>query len=181
MKKITNDYILDTIYDLADEKDMRIDDFMEELCEHYGSGEKSLEGLPEEIASELRNARASKKEKRRNDREEADRKKADEDIKLFRKIFPDADADSIPENVWKDVSDGIPLPYAYALFVASENELSEYAENINEKNSGYGAKIGNDGNTEPVYTKEQVEKMSGNDVKKNYKGILRAMKSWKFS
>jgi hypothetical protein len=36
------------------------------------------------------------------------------------------------------------------------------------------------GNTEPSFTKEQVERMSGGDVRKNYKSILKAMKSWKF-
>ena len=179
--KIDNDYILDTVYDLADEMNMRIDDFKEELCDRFGRGYKDFDGLPEEIAEELKNARDYKKEKRANDRKEAEKEKTDEDIKLFRSIFPDADADSIPDRVWEDVADGIPLPYAYALFVASEQELTGYAENVNEKNSESGAGIGNDGNTEPAYTREQVEKMSGTDVKKNYKGILKAMKNWKFS
>lgn len=181
MKRINNEEILDRIYDLADARGMRIDDFIYELEEEYGETLPSLEGLPEEIAKELDGARESRKEQRRQSRIEKSNAEAAEEIKKFRELFPDVAADSIPESVWEEVQQGIPLSHAYALYRIGEDSLSRYAEDINSKNSRRGAVAYSDGATEPVFTKELVEKMSGKDVKNNYKSILKAMKNWKFN
>jgi len=61
-KTLSNDQILDAIYDLADESGMKIDDFILKLqADAEASGGKSREGLPEEIISELEEARMLKK------------------------------------------------------------------------------------------------------------------------
>ena len=65
MKRINNEEILDKIYDLADAQGLRIDEFMVRLEEDFGEALPSLDGIPEEIASELIDARESKKELRR--------------------------------------------------------------------------------------------------------------------
>ena len=61
----------------------------------------------------------------------------------------------------------------------AENNINNIAENVNSKNSQMGAKAVSDGATEPVFSKESVEKMSDKDVKRNYKNILHSMKNWK--
>lgn len=180
MKTINNDFVLDTVYDLADEAGMKINDFLELLTEQFGPSEPSLDGIPEDIAAELEQARLDKKEKRKADRRSKEAEKVSAEIKRFRELFPEVEPESIPQEVWDEVAQGVSLPHAYALMAVTENLLDSYATNVNKRNSDSGAVLANDGETEPVYTREAVEKMSGSDVKKNYKGILKAMKNWKF-
>jgi hypothetical protein len=55
-----------------------------------------------------------------------------------------------------------------------------HAQQVNLDNSQRSAAATGDGSTEPSFTREEVEKMSRGDVKKNYKNILRSMSKWKF-
>ena len=179
MKKINNEQILDRIYDLADAKGMKINDFMTMLEEDYGDIIPDTEGLPQEIADELNAARESKKEMRKQARIQKSEQEAADDIKKFRELFPDVSAEDIPESVWEEVSKGESLVSAYALYKITEENLTRHAQDVNGRNARMGAKAVSDGSTEPVFTKEAVEKMSGKDVKKNYKNILQSMKNWK--
>ncbi len=181
MKKINNEQILDTIYDLASAQGMRIDQFLEHIEDTFGDPMPDTEGIPEEIALELQNARNSKKEIRRKDRLEKNRKETAEDIKRFREIFPDVAAEDIPEEVWADVAQGTSLAHAYALYCMNRDMLDRYAQDVNTRNSKRGAFADSKGSTEPVFTKEQVERMSNKDIKSNYKGIIKAMKNWRFN
>ena len=90
------------------------------------------------------------------------------EIKRFRELFPDVSADTIPDEVWDDVQSGATLSHAYALYLASTNALARYADDVNKRNSSVGAYASSEGSTEPVFTKEQVEKMSNKDIKNNY-------------
>lgn len=179
MKRIDNEQILDRIYDLADAAGLRIDDFMIKLEEDYGEKLPSLEGLPEDVISELNSARESKKEMRKQSRMQKSRQEASEEIKKFREIFPEVSPEDIPDSVWAEVEKGIPLTHAYALYTVTDDSMKRRAEEVNGRNSRTGIKANSDGSTEPVFTKERVERMSGKDVKNNYKSILRAMKNWK--
>ena len=180
MTKISNESILDTIYDLADANEMRVDRFIELIEEEFGAAPIDTSGLPEEVVTELENARLSTKEHKKQLRAQKDGEKMANDIKRFRESFPDVSAEDIPETVWDEVANGIPLAHAYALFEATENRINARAESVNARN-GAIASLGVVGNaTEPSFTKEQVEKMSGKDVRSNYKSILKAMKSWRF-
>lgn len=179
MKKINNEQILDRIYDLADAKGMKINDFMSMLEEDYGEKMPDTEGLPQEIADELNKARENKKAMRKQARMQKSEQEAAEDIKKFRELFPDVTAEDIPEEIWEAVANGESLVNAYALYKITEENLNRHAEDVNGRNALMGAKAASDGSTEPVFTKEAVEKMSDRDVKKNYKGILKSMKNWK--
>lgn len=181
MKTINNEQILDIIYDLADGAGMRIDAFLEKVEEVFGEPMPDLNGIPEDIAQELYAARESKKETRRQNRARKGQEEMAAEIKKFRALFPDAVPDEIPDEVWEDVANGASLCHAYALYRTQQDSLNRYAQGINSRNSDISAAAGSDGATEPVFTKEQVEKMSGKDVKSNYKNILRAMKNWRFN
>lgn len=179
MKRIDNEKILDMIYDLADGAGMRIDEFMEQVEKQFGTEEAIPEGIPESLAEEIMQAREDKKRRRAEEKQiEADAE-AENDVKKFRELFPGVSAEDIPDEVWEDAAKGISLPYAYALYKVMNDELAGYAESVNRKNSEKGARAYSDGSTEQAFTKEQVEKMSGKDVRKNYKGIINAMKSWR--
>ena len=181
MKRINNEQILDIIYDLADGAGLRIDEFLERVEEEFGEQPISTDGLPTEIVNELAEARETKKQQRRNARLQKSNEEMGAEIKRFRELFPDVSADTIPDEVWDDVQSGATLSHAYALYLASTNALARYADDVNKRNSSVGAYASSEGSTEPVFTKEQVEKMSNKDIKNNYKGILRAMKNWKYN
>ena len=181
MKRLNNEQILDIIYDLADANGMKITDFLAKVEEQFGEKQGSLEGLPQEIADELKAAREDKKALRKDIRQKQNKEEIMAEIKRFRELFPDVSPDDIPEEVWEDVSNGASLTHAYALFELSNANLNAHAKNVNELNSRRGAAAASDGSTEPSFTKEQVERMSGKDIKSNYKNILKAMKNWKFN
>lgn len=181
MKRINNEQILDTIYDLADSAGLRVDQFLERVEEEFGEQPINVDALPEEVVNELNEARAAKKQQRIDARKQKDADAVNAEIKRFRELFPDVSADSIPDAVWEDVQNGATLAHAYALYLLENETLDRYAESVNERNGKAGAKAVGDGATEPAFTKEQVERMSGKDIKNNYKGILKAMKNWKFN
>ncbi len=180
MKKIDNEAILDVIYDLADANGMRIDRFLELIEEEFGAQPIDTDGLPEEVITELENARLSAKEHKKQLREKRDNEEMAKDITRFREIFTDVTAESIPDTVWEEVANGISLAHAYALYEASDKRLNARAEGINARNGNISAMSVQGGATEPAFTKEQVEKMSGRDIRNNYKSILKAMKNWRF-
>ena len=171
MKKINNEQILDIIYDLADMNGVRIDEFIDRIEEEFGEQLPDLDGLPEEIAEELKSARASKKEMRKQSRLKRSESETEADIKAFRELFPEVNSEDIPEEVWEDVANGNSLAHAYSLYLVKNDFLKKHAEDINKRNSQKGATVASDGSTEPVFTKEQVEKMSGKDVKSNFKAL----------
>lgn len=180
LNRINNDFILDTIYDLADSNDMRIDRFLELVEEEFGAAPINTEGLPEEVVTELQNARLVEKQHKKQLRDKKTNEEMSKDVSRFREIFTDVSADSIPDTVWDDVANGVPLTYAYALYEAESNRINARAESVNARNGNIDAFAVQNGASEPVFTKEQVEKMSGRDVRTNYKSILKAMKNWRF-
>jgi hypothetical protein len=180
LKTINNEQILDTIYDLADMAGLRIDEFLFRIEEEFGEQPINLDGLPESVVNELTAARELKKESRKQNRLKRDEDEIALQIEKFKEIFPEVLPEEIPESVWTEVSNGIPLAHAFALHNVVQANLDRYANDVNERNAKVGAHAESDGSTEPVFTKEAVEKMSGNEIKNNYKNILRAMKGWRF-
>ena len=179
-KTMTNEQILDAVYDLADEKNMKIDEFISKLqTENETSISKSREGLPEEIVSELENARALKKESRSARKQSEQSESIKKETERFKEVFPEVAPQDIPDSVWDEVADGIPLLYAYALYIVTDKLDSDYAEKVNDENSSRAAVKTGDGETEPSFTKEQVESMSPKEISKNYKGILKSIAKWK--
>lgn len=179
-KSLTNDQILDEIYDLADENGMKIDDFILKLqADAEAVVGKSHEGLPEEIISELDIARNLKKDNRNSKKESKKSEKIKNEIDRFKTDFPDVMPKDIPEPVWEEVAGGVSLVHAYALFLITECKDNEYARKVNEENSSRATSKTADGETEPAFTKEQVESMSPKEVSKNYKHIIKSISKWK--
>ena len=178
MTKITNDTILDTIYDLADANGVRIDVFIDKIVEEFGDRAYPTEGLPEEIVNELTDLREQKRLQRASDRMKREQESANEEIKRFRALFPEVAAEEIPDTVWAEVEGGIPLSYAYAYHLANEKKEANLADIVNARNN-VSAAITGDFATEPEFTREIVERMSDREVKRNFKNILKAMNSWK--
>lgn len=177
---INNEQVLDIVYDLASASGMRIDQFLETLQEAYGDPSINTKDLPQEVVAELEQAKTLRKESRDAKKKEQASLKRKEDIAAFRKQFPQVKAQEIPDSVWEEVAGGMDLLHAYAYYLLTKESSGGHAEQVNLDNSERSAAATGDGSTEPSFTREEVEKMSRGDVKKNYKSILRSMSKWKF-
>ena len=179
-KTLTNEQILDAVYDLADEAGMKIDDYIVKLQQDAETSvTKNREGLPEEVISELENARSLKRESRSEKKRSQLNESIKKEIERFKAVFPDVAPQDIPDSVWEEVSGGVPLLHAYALYLVTESKEGEYASRVNEQNSSRATSRPGDGETEPAFTKEQVEAMSPKEVSKNYRHILKSISKWK--
>ena len=185
MKPITNDEILDAIYDIADERGIRIDEFVQQLQEDYAEFPTKYDttagDLPEEVLAELESARTLRREMRENKRKSEEEARLREDVASFRGLFPDVKPEDIPEEVWADVAGcpGMDLKHAYALYALTGQKSGGHAEEINRETAARSAIAASDGSTEPSFTPEQVEKMSAKDVARNYKSVLQSLKNWR--
>ena len=183
-KTISNEEILDAVYDMADARGMRIDEFVAAMQADYAEGTPVLpqyaEGeLPAEVVAALESAKSLKRElrdtKRKTDEEAALRA----EIAAFREVFPTVAAEEIPEEVWAEVAEGMDLKHAYALYALTGTKSDDRAEEVNREAAERSAAATGDGSTEPSFTREQVEKMSARDVAKNYKDVLRSFRNWR--
>lgn len=177
---ITNDQVLDAVYDLADVCGMRIDEFVSHLQKEYGDPEFETEGLPEDVVAELQNAKELRRESRDSKRRQEKDSALQKEIEAFRAKFPEVKAEDIPDEVWEDVAGGTDLCHAYALYIAEERANGDRAAAVNEDTALRSASAHGEGSTEPSFSREQVEKMSPKEVAKNYKSILRSVNKWKF-
>ena len=132
-KPMTNDAILDVIYDIADARGMRIDDFLELLQSDYADSRVAYDDgtLPPEVVEELNSARALRREIRESKRKADEDASLKADIAAFRELFPDVKTDEIPKTVWDEVSGGTDLRHAYALYA-----LTNRAEQANRERCG---------------------------------------------
>lgn len=179
-KTKTNEQILDAILDLAEDNGMEIDDYIKKLqAEVETASVSGREGLSEDILAELENAKTLKKQNREAQKQSKKSESIKSEVEKFKTIFPDAAPQDIPESVWEEVANGVSLIHAYALYLVTENKDSLYANEINSENASRATSKTSDGETEPAYTKEQVESMSPKEVSKNYKHILKSISKWK--
>ncbi|MBO5403270.1 MAG: hypothetical protein J6A85_08885 [Clostridia bacterium] len=124
-------------------------------------------------AEELLNTfKADKKAKKEQDA-------VTKDVDEFRKLFPDVTPSDIPEEVWEKVAAGTSLAAAYALYICGAQSKDKKAMQVNEENERRSAPAGKDADAEQTFTPEQVEGMSDESVKKNFKNIIRSIKNWK--
>ncbi|MGM9658480.1 MAG: hypothetical protein ACI3W9_05770 [Eubacteriales bacterium] len=101
------------------------------------------------------------------------------DVEEFRKVFPDVTPEEIPDGVWQSVADGVPLAAAYALHIYVSGSRKTAADRVNADNARRSAPAGKDADADESYTSEQVEDMSPEAVKKNFKGIIKSLRGWK--
>lgn len=101
------------------------------------------------------------------------------DVEEFGKMFPEVLPTDIPDEVWEKVAEGASLPAAYALYICGVNKKDAKAHYVNSENERRSAPAGKEADAEQTFTPEQVEDMSAESVKKNFKNIIRSLKNWK--
>ena len=105
--------------------------------------------------------------------------KMKEDISLFHSLFPNVDADEIPQEVWERVEKGESLSASFALYAFMQKKEAEHIQKINEENEKKAPpKIKSDGAESDYFSPEAVKSMSRSEIKKHYNKILSSMEKW---
>lgn len=177
---MTKEQIYNAVCDMAEDAGVSPEELISALLsENETAFEKSLGELNDAAASYVKAARAEKAAQRES-RRKAERESAlADDIKRFCAVFPKVGSDSIPDSVWADMEKGIPLPYAYALYVLAGEKGDAYAEEVNERNCRSALPAVDEGADEGELSMDEVEGMSPSAVKKNFPRILRSISKWK--
>ena len=177
---MTQKQIYDAVCELADDESVSPEEYILALIKKRNDSVlEGTDGLPEEIKSRLLGAESAREEAREIKRRDRDEQAMKSDIEQFSKYFPDISADMIPAGVWEEAAGGIPLAYAYALYIKVKAESDDKSAVSNRYNEERALPVGND-ESEAPYSKEDVEGMTPSAVRKNYKKILNSIKGWKF-
>ncbi len=105
--------------------------------------------------------------------------KMEEDIELFRQLFPEVKGEDIPQEVWDRVEQGESLAASYALFAVKKYREEERFKSINEANGKKAPPpIDGTGSEEDYFSPEAVKNMSRSEIRKNYNKILSSMEKW---
>lgn len=103
----------------------------------------------------------------------------EEDIALFRSLFPEVKGEQIPQEVWDRVEAGESLAASYALFAVQKFREEEKISRINEENGKKAPPPVEGGSAEGDYfSPEAVKNMSRSEIRKHYDKILSSMEKW---
>lgn len=103
----------------------------------------------------------------------------EEDIALFRSLFPEVKGEDIPQEVWDRVEAGESLAASYALFAVQKFREEEKISRINEENGKKAPPPVEGGSAEGDYfSPEAVKNMSRSEIRKHYDKILSSMEKW---
>ena len=103
----------------------------------------------------------------------------EEDIALFRSLFPEVKGEEIPREVWDRVEAGESLAASYALFAVQKYREEERVSRVNEENGKKAPPPVEGGSAEGDYfSPEAVKNMSRREIRKHYDKILSSMEKW---
>lgn len=110
-------------------------------------------------------------------RDKALRVNLEKELNILKEIFPDIDADTIPDTVFEESDNGKGLAALYALFYLKDMKQKEQTAKKNEENSA-AALPEITSEEEAYFTPEMVKAMSQKEIRKNYKAIMKSMEKW---
>ena len=108
-----------------------------------------------------------------------DQKRAEAQRLELADLFPDLDKDDIPNDVYEYVkTHGGTLAGAYAIYHRRRQLQKEKADQKAFENvlKTPGAIIGSDGASERLFTTEEIRSMDKEQIRKNYKQIMKSLK-----
>ena len=191
LNELENSPSLGFVKNQADKYDMTIPEYLEaakaqEAQDKIDNEQAEVdrlvaENVPEAYAREMQE---NKKFRNRIEAEESvrmDQVARTSEYNDLVEAFPDIDAEKIPQSVWEATENGTPIKYAYMEFKMNEMNKSNKAKELNESNSNSttGSVTGNGSVNSTHYTRDQVEAMSTDEIKKNYKAVMDSYKQWK--
>jgi hypothetical protein len=99
------------------------------------------------------------------------------EIDEFTSLYPQIALRALPDSVWSDVANGIPIAAAYALAERRRSREAELAKETNQINNSRSS--GSLTGTESDYfSPAEVRSMTPAEVKSNYKKIMYSMQKW---
>jgi len=96
----------------------------------------------------------------------------------FHLLFPDVNTACIPESIWEQVKNGIPLAASYALYEKKCNLRRQHAEEINLHNAKHTPGAAGKNTPAEYFSPDEVRRMSQSEVRSNYQKIMESMKKW---
>lgn len=161
---------------------------LEAAAEQQRISELTSQGVPEQLAQEIVEARQYKQERAEQEtKAQAEARKARE-AAAFVDEYPGVDPNTIPQSVWKDVNEGIPLVHAYARY---ENQMNRAkaaevakaealaAKNKESASASTGSLAGAPPTSPDFFTAEKVQTMSADEINRNWDKIMASRKHWK--
>ncbi len=139
----------------------------------------------EKLLSEIQSLASDGKEMSESDelnalrREKALRENLSRELEEFTLLFPDTDIDAVPDEVWEACPEGEGVCAQYALYLRRSEMKKSCANKKNEENVFSAVPDVKRAEEEAYFTPEQVEKMSRDEVDRNWQTILKSMKNWK--
>lgn len=116
-------------------------EYLREVEERQRINCMTEDGVPENVAKRL--VELEDKEKEREEREAAERRRANDNAQFNRFIveYPDVKATDIPEEVWQRFRDGMDLTASYAIYEnkALKNQVKQLKQNEINKQKSVGS------------------------------------------
>lgn len=148
-----------------DKEDTAVEDVIEE------DGEPPLPSR-EELCTELARLRAELEETK------ALHARMASEYDEFHALFPEVNANEIPDGIWEQVKNGVPLAASYALYEKKCALRRQHAEEINLHNAKHTPGAAGKNTPAEYFSPDEVRRMSQSEVRSNYQKILESMKKW---
>ena len=145
----------------------------EEISPADGDAEESIPTVSrEELCTEIERLRAEL------DQTKALHARMANELSEFHALFPEVNTACIPESIWEQVKNGIPLAASYALYEKKCNLRRLHAEEINLHNAKHTPGAAGKNTPAEYFSPDEVRHMSPSEVRSNYQKILDSMKKW---
>lgn len=111
-------------------------------------------------------------------REKETRANLEKELELLKPLFPELSVEDIPDSVFTETENGKGLAANYALFYLKREKEKAEMQKKNEENSRSAPPDIKESEEEVYFTPEAVRAMSENEVRRNYKEIMKSMEKW---
>ena len=102
----------------------------------------------------------------------------EKELKILFELFPDINIDDIPDEIFELSDNGKGLAAQYALFCLKEEKKKAEQKEKEEENLKAAAPDVKNAPEEAYFTPEDVRGMSEEEIRKNYKAIMKSMEKW---
>lgn len=152
-----------------------------QIAESDASVEATLSAEPTESSGEATEAATLTQRIIQLERELAEERVAVrrmmEECGEFSSCFPDVSLQSVPEDVWNRVREGVPLAAAYALYEKKRNSQRAQADARNQQNAAQSSGVICGGDAR-YFSPAEVRAMSRGEIRQNYDRIFESMRHW---
>ncbi len=132
----------------------------------------------EKLLSELNIENADRLELEELRRDKALKANLEKELEVLMAVFPEITADDIPDEVFERCDNGNGLAAQYALHYVTSQKKKEETQKNNEENAKSAPPEIHNSEDEAFFTPEAVKAMSDDEIRRNYKAIMKSMEKW---